>query len=223
VAEDCQIEGLAFLLELFLGRRGDGVFVEVGAFDGVSFSNTSGLARAGWRGWYVEPVPESAALCRANYAGLDNVTVEELAIGASSGELTLTVGGPLSTADAGALAEFMEVDWSRRAFGDGRRVTVPMVTLDTFLDERGIDEIDVLVVDVEGAEDAVFSGFDVGRRRPKMLIVELVDTHPDLTANRRAHARIGRSVADRGYRIVYKDPTNTVFVRDDVHEAAFAD
>ena len=40
-----------------------GTFVEVGAFDGWSYSHTVCLAQLGWRGLYIEPVPEHAALC----------------------------------------------------------------------------------------------------------------------------------------------------------------
>ena len=44
--------------ELFGGRKG-GVFVDVGAHDGVSFSNTLFFERElGWRGLCIEPIPE---------------------------------------------------------------------------------------------------------------------------------------------------------------------
>ncbi len=222
VAADTQVANLPFLLEHFLGRRRDGVFVEVGAFDGVSWSNTSGLARTGWRGWYVEPVPEHAARCRANYAALPNITVETLAIGSEKGETTITVGGALSTANTAALDEFREVGWSRAAFDNSREVTVPQVTLDEFLSTREVPPIDLLVVDVEGAEPDVFAGFDLARWRPKMLIVELVDTHPDLNANRKVHSDLSNRILEHGYRIPYKDATNTVYVRTDVHDDAYA-
>ena len=47
-----------------------GTFVEIGAYDGESFSNTSFLADLGWNGLYVEPVPKFAALCRARHRAL---------------------------------------------------------------------------------------------------------------------------------------------------------
>ena len=39
---------------LFRDRQGPGYFVEVGALDGVRFSNTFSFERAGWRGVCVE-------------------------------------------------------------------------------------------------------------------------------------------------------------------------
>ena len=44
----CQIPYLHHLYSRFLGDRADGVFVEVGAYDGVFVSNTWGLAERGW-------------------------------------------------------------------------------------------------------------------------------------------------------------------------------
>ena len=56
----CQIDNISELYEVFLTTKLDGVFVEVGAFDGYTFSNTWGLAQRGWRGIYVEPIPKYA-------------------------------------------------------------------------------------------------------------------------------------------------------------------
>jgi hypothetical protein len=95
--------------------------------------------------------------------------------------------------------------------------------LDHLLESADIPPgFDVLVVDVEGLEPAVFAGFTLSKWRPQMMIVELVDTHPELTATRRPDATLGRSLAGAGYSVVYKDAINTVFVRDDIWSAAFA-
>lgn len=43
----------------------NGIFVEVGANDGQTQSNTAYFARhRGWRGLLIEPIPELAARCR---------------------------------------------------------------------------------------------------------------------------------------------------------------
>ncbi len=212
IAPSCQVTNLSFLIEHFLGRRTDGVFVEVGAFDGYSWSNTSGLASAGWTGWYIEPVPEYAAKCRKRYQALDNITVEQLAIGATPGEVTLTVGNALSTSNQAVLDEFLDLPWARRSFANSYQVDVEQMTLTTFLSDRGIEDLNMLVVDVEGNEPAVFAGFDLERWRPTMMIVELADTHRDLVANRLEHEQVGRDIVEAKYRVVYKDATNTVFV-----------
>lgn len=220
----CQIPNLAFIYELIFGLRRDGTFVEVGAFDGYSFSNTSCLAAAGWAGSYVEPVPASAAACRERHRVHPKVSVTELAIGAVEGSIDIHVGGPLSTPNTELLAEYREVDWAKGSFDDNHDVvSVRQVTLDHFLETQGIEPgLDVLVVDVEGYEPAVFSGFDLARWRPACIIAEIADLHPDLVGGRSEAAHLSLSIVAAGYRIIYKDHINTIFVTDEVHDAAFA-
>lgn len=43
-----------------------GVFIEVGAYDGLSGSTTLKLEQMGWKGFLVEPDPVSASRCKAN-------------------------------------------------------------------------------------------------------------------------------------------------------------
>ena len=49
----CQIPNLADIYLENFGYKRDGYFVEVGAYDGVSWSNTFGLAAIGWGGRYL--------------------------------------------------------------------------------------------------------------------------------------------------------------------------
>jgi hypothetical protein len=57
--------------------------------------------------------------------------------------------------------------------------------------------------------------------KPKMLIVELVDTHPDLQSTANSDAKLGQVILSAGYEIVYKDFINTVFVRKDIWIQAY--
>jgi len=47
----CQIPELDKIYSKYFGKDTNRVFVEVGAFDGESVSNTSCLADAGWKGF----------------------------------------------------------------------------------------------------------------------------------------------------------------------------
>src|SRR5919198_879458 len=48
-------------------RRRRGIFVELGAFDGLNQSNTAWLeAKRGWRGILIEPIPEAYEQCVRN-------------------------------------------------------------------------------------------------------------------------------------------------------------
>lgn len=218
----CQIPTLPHLLELFFGKRTSGIFVEVGAFDGISYSNTWGLAERGWEGLLVEPIPELAEKCRKNHGIHPHVSIIQTAIGSHHGVVSLVVGGELTTANHAQASEYRDTAWARQSVTD-TSIEVPMTTLDALLDERKVPaEFDLLVVDVEGYESAVFEGFTLSRWLPKMLIVELADTHPDLSLMASADARLSAKIQADGYQIVYKDAINTVFLHKNLFSSTYA-
>ncbi len=203
----CQIPYLGSLFELFFGRSSTGVFVEVGAFDGYEYSNTSCLVDRGWSGILIEPVPEFAQRCRTRYAGNDNVEVVEMAVGAEAGVLSLTVTGAFTSA---------------RTQTRGRVVSVHQETLDRILFDKGVvPSFDLLVVDTEGFEKEVFEGFTLNMWQPRMLIVELADTQIDRSWIRKCDAQLAAQIKSAGYVIVFKDWINTVFVHEDLARQTF--
>lgn len=52
-----------------------GSFVDFGAWDGESLSNTAALAELGWAGICIEAAPDGAARCASRYASRDDITV----------------------------------------------------------------------------------------------------------------------------------------------------
>jgi FkbM family methyltransferase len=218
----CQIPFLGSLYELFLGKKDNGIFVEIGANDGLSCSNTWGLAVRGWTGYLVEAIPEFALVCAKNHSAHSNVSIHQLAIGDVDGdEVTFNLGGQLTTANQTLKDEYQNVDWAKSIISSSQ-VKLKTQKLDTFLVNQQIQPgLDVLVVDVEGFETQVFSGFSLSKWRPKMLIIELTDTHPHLRTNSKSDALLGQRIISMEYVIVYKDCINTVFVRRDKWENAF--
>ena len=218
----CQIPHVWLLYSRFLGERTEGAFVEIGGFDGVRFSNTWGLAARGWRGWMVEPVPELADRCRRNHEQHPAVHVLQQAVAAPGhGTVRLQVGGPLTTANPGQRDEYLRHEWSRSGLTD-QFIDAPACSLDELLERHSVPTgFDVLVVDVEGFEEAVFSGFDISRWQPRMMIVELADAHPTLSGTMRNDAALARRIEEHGYVIVAKDMVNTVFVERHTWAAAY--
>jgi FkbM family methyltransferase len=97
-------------------------------------------------GWLTEPPPDSAARLRA--AAAENglaVEVVEAALGIEEGEVALFADPRYDVGDAGV----------RSLLGTGDRVASARATT---LDACGLDRLDMLKVDVEGAEAAVLEG-----------------------------------------------------------------
>lgn len=215
VSPTCQIPNLANKFAKIFGRRPHGFFVEVGAYDGESYSNTSCLADVGWSGIYIEPVAEYAASCRSRHK--NNPKVKTLGVAASDheGEMTLYTGGVLSTLIAEQVDDYAKVDWSKnRHHGEQ---TVRVSTLDNILRENGAKRrFDLLSVDVEGYEFEVFKGFDINFWRPRAIIVELEDEHPDFRNNLRIVSRalkVRQMLQRARYELFYKDHINSIYTR----------
>ncbi len=209
----CQLPVLGGLYEILFGERTDGAFVEVGAYDGETYSNTSCLADLGWRGVYVEPVPSSAERCRRRHTRNPRVSVIECAVGATDGVATLWQNGPCSTLSDDEHALNMREGVVLEA--EIRRIDVSLRRLDGVLAEAGVTQgFDLLVVDVDGAEEAVFAGFDLKRWRPRFLFVELVEDTPHFAGQTgliAAARRVREHIAAQGYGEVYRDSANTIF------------
>lgn len=215
VAHTCQIPLLVDIYAKHFQELPKGTFVEVGAYDGESFSNTSCLADAGWTGVYVEPAHAYYLQCKARHQ-YNNVNVLNCSVGIEEKEIDLFVGAALSTTLEAQVQRYSEISWSRGvAF---HKSTCRQVRLETILTDCKISpDFELLVVDVEGAEDAVIRSFDIAAWRPKMMIVELEDGHPSF-ANYKDHIDNHRNtreyILNAGYSEIYRDEINTVFIRD---------
>lgn len=202
---DCQIPVLADIYENHL-PDGAGRFVEVGAFDGVTVSNTVFLAEAGWQGLYVEPHPNSAALCRENHADHLGITVVQKAVSNQVGIADLYEIGECSTLVWDKSAE----DWGG---SQNRKVPVDVCTLDMVLDSLSWEPgFGVLVIDVEQNELKVLWGFDIERWRPRLVIIEAHEKDNEPTRNCKAPA-INEYFKSHGYEKIYADHINSVFLR----------
>lgn len=210
----CQIPKLGEILATHLGCKNDGVFVEVGAFDGESVSNTSFLADLGWRGVYIEPVPAFAAACRNRHRTNAKVSVVECAVGAQEQLTRLKIGGVLTTGDVHMAHAYSQIDWAR-SLQSNFIIEVPQLRLETVLRKENVPHrFDLLVVDVEGGEENVFNSFSLSDWRPRMLIVELEDMHPSFrgypTIVERAK-RLRANILKQRYKQIYQDEVNTIF------------
>jgi FkbM family methyltransferase len=213
----CQIPDLADRYrELFGELKTDGTFVEVGAGDGDSFSNTSGLSDLGWAGLYVEPVPRYARACARRHAANERVSVASCAVGTEVAMVDLYLGEGLSTLRKDQVEVYERIEWTK-GFHKGERIQVQQFPLHQVLTEAGIQPgFELLVVDVEGSEDAVFDSFSLDVWKPQVVIAELIDHHPSFQAFDDVTGRsseLRERIKRAGYREHYADEINTIFSR----------
>jgi FkbM family methyltransferase len=213
----CQIPDLADRYrELFGELKTDGTFAEVGAYDGDDFSNTSGLADLGWAGLYVEPVPRYARACARRHAANAGVTVAQCAVGREVAQVDLHFGEGLTTVRQDQVEVYEQIDWTK-GFHKGKRIPVRQFPLQQLLTEAGIQPgFDLLVVDVEGSEDAVFDSFSLDLWKPRVMIVELIDHHRSFQMFEdvvRRSRNLRRRILESGYHEHYADEINTIFGR----------
>ncbi len=158
-------------------RLRNGMFVEAGANNGKSQSNTLFLERCrGWKGILVEPIPELYEACRTYRtkcrvfnAALVSDDYPSDTIQMEYCNLMSLVSGAMKTegADADHIARGAEVQGVQPY-----TLTVPARTLSSILDDAGIQQIDLLSLDVEGFEGSALRGLDLDRHAPTYILVE---------------------------------------------------
>jgi FkbM family methyltransferase len=149
-------------------RSGD-VYADVGAHIGIHALQVAQRLASLGAGHVLafEPAPDSAGILRA--AALRNrldVEVVQLALSDHSGELTLFADERYDRYDAGV----------RSAHAIGPHVaTATAVTFDEWADQKQLDRLDVVKIDVEGHEASVLEGMrrSLAKFGPRVVFIEV--------------------------------------------------
>lgn len=184
------------VLEYFRGREGC-TFLEAGANDPVSLSQTYLLEQHAWRGVLVEPV---ASCCERLRAVRTGSRVFQNALGAPEDRGVLRLFVPDGVTE---LTRAYEAGDEDRV---GERIEAGFMTLDEVLEASGLTQLTYLSLDLEGMEDRALMGFDFARWRPELIIVE----------DRVDHLRTHRLLCARGYQLVRRNGSNHWYVPSSV-------
>ena len=191
--------------ELFHDRRGL-TFVDVGAFDGVEFSNTLAFEKDyGWKGVCVEPHPERFQQLAANRP--KSICVNAAAGSKSGTQRFLKISceqfsqfDMLScTVDAAhARRKIAHDNWRKQYGGDITEIEVPVLPLWQILLEHRIFTVDYLTIDVEGSEFEVLKGIEW--QALHVNVIEFEVAYRDTGADLRETAEIYEYLESKGFR-----------------------
>ena len=216
-AISCQIGCLAELVATHLGVRRHGCFVEVGAFDGETWSNTSFLADLGWRGLCIEAIPAYARTCMTRHSRSPLVDVAPVAAGSTAGWMDLWEAEVITTGDATTAAIYREIPWTKDAISKATLAKVRSERLETLLERYNITPcFDILNISVCGQEMEVLDSFDLTHWRPRLLIIGMFDAHPDFNISPMISQRgaiVRQHIKNSGYHQIYHDNLNTIFAK----------
>lgn len=151
-----------------------GFFVEAGAHDGFSDSNTYYLEKIkNWQGVLIEPIPGNYSSCKKVRTRSAVFCCALVAPDHPSPTIRMTWADRMSWV-AGAYDPSEE---ARRRAKVSRWLApqtceVPARALTSVLDEARAPQVDFLSLDVEGFECQVLQGLDFSRYRPTWMLIE---------------------------------------------------
>lgn len=183
---------------VFQGKR-DGVFAEIGAYDGIGSSNTLFFERErGWRGLLVEANSDYVDTLRRERP---LATIIVAAAYDRDGEVTLNVVSAM-LGWSGIANEIEPQHAERCAQYVVRQRTVRCLPLARMFEVAGLTRVDYLSLDVEGAEAAVLRAFPFAEFPVDVIGVENSWHRPEIDAILlpAGYEKIGRVGSDDFYR-----------------------
>ncbi|SEW41431.1 methyltransferase, FkbM family [Cognatiyoonia koreensis] len=189
----------------FKGKRG-GTFVDVGAYDGLSGSNSLFFER--WRNWsgvMVEPV----AVQRARAEAQRSVPCLPYAVSDKNGEAQFMAVTEGYTQMSGLLDQY-DSKMLERVRADPRHaeqvITVQTRTLAAILEEADLANPDFISLDIEGGELAALEAFPFKNHRVGAWAIE----------NNAGGTDIAKLMRSKGYQLVEFCGPDEVYILSDI-------
>jgi FkbM family methyltransferase len=190
-----------------LGHIKDGFYIDIGAGHPTLFSVTRAFYDIGWHGINVEPgATDYALLCKARPRDINLNFCAGAFDGLDNFDIYPKVNDGLNAAQ-GSLRQRFELDGHQY---ETRPFTV--FSLNSIIENHAPDRtIHFLKIDVEGYEQPVLIGLDLGRHQPWVIVVEATEPH---TRTRSDH-KWNKLLFRHGYQEVYFDALNCFYLHPD--------
>lgn len=188
------------ILARFFGEQADGCFVDVGAMDGVTYSNTYLFEQRGWHGLCIEPNPKTFHRCQQRRKA--NCLWAAIVGSSEPREVTLYLSGmdELATLTTAHEADIARIHGNvGLPFNGFAPITVPAMTLDDAIMMHMAGTIDLLSIDTEWTNADVLKGFTLSLWQPRVVVIEVGD---------------GVEAGMSDYFFIGKVGANLIYVRD---------
>lgn len=209
-----------FLDDAVFHHKTHGVFVDLGAYDGIQSSNTLFFEESrAWTGVCVEPLPDMFARLRVNRACRCVSACASDAYGIASFTHVIQ-GGPLHSPEGrtlnfeklSGLVDFYSPSHReaidrvvRQTNGRLEPLQLPCVPVNDILAQAGSRTIDCLSVDTEGSELHILQAIDFQRFDIDAIVVEVLQLEEDLA----------RFMEQRGYHLIQTLGFDWIYTRID--------
>ena len=164
-----------WLFENIFRDKKNGVFVEIGADDGVDKSNTKLFEELGWTGLCIEASPVRYKLLRKNR----NCICENVAASDRDGECDFLDISGYGKGLSGLVDKYDPVHQQRVEFeiqnpanNGSEIIKVKTTTLQKLLEKHNLSKIDLCSIDTEGSEEQIVNGIDFDKVSIDVLLIE---------------------------------------------------
>ena len=195
-----------FLNENYFKNKLTGTFVDIGAHDGNTYSNSKFFENLGWSGLCVEPIPNIFDQLKANRKCI----CENYAISDSEGEDDFLLVHGYAEMLSGLVKEYDpmhvgRIDGEIHHYGGKKEIIkVKTVTLQTLLDKHNISSIDFLSLDTEGNELKVLKTIDFNK--VNVFAISLENNYKD--------EKIRNFLVEKGFTHIKSLDVDDIFIKN---------
>jgi FkbM family methyltransferase len=172
-----QIEQDKYYIENIIKYKPNGVFLEIGGYDGITGSNTYFLEKnLNWTGIIVECNPSLVEKCKNTR---ECYICDKALYDKDDIEITFTIpmgdeiiGGKEQLGGIKTLLKRESLKAFQRCYKESKDIIVKTTNINTLLESRKIYSIDYVSLDVEGGELSILKTWDFNKHKVKFLTVE---------------------------------------------------
>jgi FkbM family methyltransferase len=202
-----------YLLENFFFMEENGTFIEMGALDGIRYSNSYFFEKVlGWSGVLIEAHPSKY---RELVKNRGNVSTCVHGIVCDDPRDVHFVQS--SNAAVGGVWELMSPAFRGKWHSNVTEADVqalpvtPCTKMQSILDRTGLKHVDFFSLDVEGAESSVLGSIDFSQFVANVFLIEYRQGQEDVRQN------VHKILTREGYIFYSREKTNLVYVHSTFH------